>query len=499
MLAIFAGILMPFSFAPYEQPFLALVSIILLMLVWTDVSRGRAFFRGWLFGLGMFGVGVSWVHISMSLYGGVGFPLAMGLTALFVMFYALFPAITGYCARRLANPDKPKLAREYLVIIPACWVLFEWVRGIIFTGFPWLSVGYGQIDLPISGFAPVFGVYSISFALALSAGLIVYWLRSGIGASIRVLPALVALWLVPGLLKDVAWSVPVDEPIKVSMIQGNIAQDQKWLPQQRMPTLELYTRLSRENWGSDLIIWPETAIPAFYHQVLPFLKDLGQEARMNGSELLVGLPVYNKREDEYFNSMMTLGMNEGFYEKKHLVPFGEYLPLKGWLGGIVDFFDIPMSNFVPGRQEKPLLKVAGQVVGISICFEDVFGEEVSLALPEATLLINASNDAWFGDSIAAPQHLQIARMRALETARFLLRSTNTGVSAVINDKGGIEQQSPQFEVDILTADIQPMKGMTPYAIFTNIPVVVGALIMLLVAYLLRRRDVLGSVFGWSTS
>ena len=487
VLAVIAGVLMPFSFAPYEQPIFALLSIILLMLVWADVSSQRAFFRGWLFGLGMFGAGVSWVHISMNLYGGVSLPLAIALTSLFVMFYALFPAITGYCARRFSTEGKHQLAREYLLIIPAFWVFFEWFRGLLFTGFPWLTVGYGQINMPISGFAPVFGVYSISFALVMTAALLVYWFLSGNRVMLRVAPLIAFLWLIPGLMKQAEWSTPIDEPVSVSMIQGNVAQDQKWLPEQLRPTLDMYTRLSRENWGDDLIIWPETAIPAFYHQVLPFLKDIAQEARMNDSELLVGLPVYNKREDEYFNSMLSLGENEIFYEKTHLVPFGEYLPLKDWLGDIVNFFNIPMSNFSPGRQEKPLLTLANQPMGISICYEDVFGEEVAAALPEATVLINASNDAWFGDSIAPHQHLQIARMRALETGRFLLRSTNTGVSAFIDNKGEVILQSPQFEVDVLSAEIQPMTGMTPYAVFTNIPIVLLTMLMLLVAYVLGRR------------
>jgi len=487
VLAVIAGVLMPYAFAPFHLPLLALISVMLLMLTWSGVSSRRAFFRGWIYGLAMFGIGVSWIHISINQFGGIDISLAIALTTIFVMFYSLFPAITGFFARRFSSSGKHQLAREYLLIIPAFWVLFEWIKGLLFTGFPWLTIGYSQIDMPISGFAPLFGVYSISFALVLSAGLLVYWILSGMSAAKTVLPTLCLLWIIPGFFKTIAWSEPTNEPFTVSMIQGNIAQDKKWLPQQRKPTMDLYTRLSRENWSSDLVIWPETAIPALYHQVVPFLKNLAQEARMNSSELLVGLPVYNKREDEYFNAMLSLGLAESFYEKKHLVPFGEYLPLKEWLGGIVTFLEIPMSNFVSGRQEKPLLTLVGQKVGISICYEDVFGEEVIDALPEATLLINASNDAWFGDSVAAPQHLQIARMRSLETARYLLRSTNTGVSAIINDKGDIEAKSPQFEVDVLTGEIQPMKGMTPYAVFTNIPIVLLILIMIITAYVLGRK------------
>lgn len=488
VLAAIAGIIMPFAFAPYDMPFLALLSLVLIMLCWSGISPKRAFVRGWFYGLGMFGFGIYWLHISMNQFGGIGVPLSVFLTALFVMFYALFPAITGYMARRFSDRGEHQLAREYLIIVPAMWVLFEWVKGILFTGLPWLSVGYSQIDTPISGFAPLFGVYGISYAVVLSAGFITYWLLRGLNATKIALPALVLLWLIPGLLKQVQWSDPIDEPIQISMIQGSVPQDQKWLYKQRQPTLDLYTRLSREHWESDLVIWPETAIPATYDQVLPFLKQIAQEARMNHSELLVGLPVYNKQDNQYFNSMLSLGLKESFYEKKHLVPFGEYLPMKSVLGEVINFFDIPMSDFTPGRQEKPLLYVGGQKAGISICFEDVFGEEVADALPEATYLINTSNDAWFGDSSAPHQHLQIAQMRALEMARYMVRSTNTGVSAFINEKGEIISTSPQFETHVLTDKIQPMTGMTPYSVFTNIPVVSLVFIMLGIAYWLGRNS-----------
>ena len=487
VLALGAGLLMPLAFAPYGFSLAALLSVILIMLCWAQISKARAFFRGWLYGLGMFGFGVSWVHISMNQFGGVSVPLSIALTTLFVMFLALYPAITGYLARRFADRGTHQLVREYIIIIPAVWVLFEWIKGWLFTGFPWMSVGYSQLGMPLQGFAPVFGVYGISYVLVLSAGVIVYWVLSGKSVTKFALPGLLVIWLSPVALNMVSWSEPDGEPIKISMVQGNVSQDVKWLPEQRIPTLKMYTELSREHWGSDLVIWPETAIPALYHQVQPFLKKIAQEARMNSSELLVGIPVYNQQSKQHFNSMMSLGLHESFYDKRHLVPFGEYLPLKDYLGGIIDFFDIPMSDFSPGEQELPILKVAGVPAGISICFEDVFGEEIIDALPDAKLLINSSNDAWFGDSLAAHQHLEIAQMRALETARYMVRSTNTGISAFINEKGRIQSASPQFEIHVLTDTVQPLTGMTPYAVFANIPVVLIASVVLGVGIWLGRQ------------
>ncbi len=483
LLTVIAGLMLPLAFAPFSLAPLALVSLLILLLVWRTVSPRRAFWRGYLYGLAMFGLGVSWVHVSMHRFGGVSIPLSVALTILFVAFLALFPALLGWLSRRWAGPDQP--AHFLLVLVPTLWTAGEWIRGLIFTGFPWLSLGYSQIDWPLAQWAPLFGVFAVSWLLALSAGLIFY--ASLNGSWRRSLAALAVIWLTPALLAQVEWSEPVDGPINVSMIQGNMSQDQKWRAEQLLPTLRMYAELSRQNWGDELIIWPETAVPALYHQVKPFLAQLAQEARMNSSELLLGIPIYDQKEKVYYNAMISLGLAENSYEKQHLVPFGEYLPLPSLLGGIIDFFDIPMSDFTSGNAGRPpVIEVAGQKIGISICYEDVFGEEVIEALPQATLLVNASNDAWFGDSVAPHQHMEIARMRALETARFMLRSTNTGVSAVIDHRGEVVATSPQFEVHVLRAEVQPRTGMTPYAVFGNAPLVICILAVLAIFFYRRK-------------
>ncbi len=466
---------------------LVILSMCALLLAWYECSSKRAFFRGWLFGLGMFGFGVSWIHISMHRFGGVSEPLSIFLTVLFVAFLALFPALTGYLAKRFFAGQQQHAGIFLLLTIPALWTVMEWIRGMIFTGFPWLSLGYSQIDMPLAGAAPILGVFGLSYLLVLTSGLLVYAYTTHWQNYRKPLLAIAAIWVIPGLLSFIAWTEPEGDLITMSIVQGNITQDKKWLPEQRLPTLELYAKLSRENWSSDVVIWPETAVPAFYHIAKPFLKSLAQEARLNGSELLVGLPVYNARLETYYNSMASLGRDESFYQKRHLVPFGEYLPLPDILGSVITFFDIPMSDFSPGDPETSIVKVAGIKVGISICYEDAFGEEIAYSLPEAKLLINASNDAWFGDSIAPHQHLEIARMRALETGRYLVRSTNTGISAFIDIKGDIISTSPQFKTHVLTEKIQPMSGMTFYAIFTNMPIIIVSLGLLCITLWSRRQ------------
>jgi len=270
-------------------------------------------------------------------------------------------------------------------------------------------------------------------------------------------------------------------------MQGNIPQEVKWQSDMREPTIELYTAMSEAHWDSDLQIWPESALPLMYYQAQPLLETLGEEARAHDTDILLGLIYQRPDSPDYYNSMISVGEQAGVYHKRHLVPFTEYLPLKSVFAGLVDFMAVPMSDFSSGSAEQAPLAVRGQRVGISICFEDAFGEEVIDSLPAATLLVNVSNDAWFTGSIAPAQHLQIARMRARETARPLLRATNTGLTAVIDPLGRITAVAPQDEAFVLTAEVQPRAGMTPYARLGNTPAVVIATILVLGAWSLSSR------------
>jgi apolipoprotein N-acyltransferase len=304
-----------------------------------------------------------------------------------------------------------------------------------------------------------------------------------------VFGAFAALWLAAGLLALVEWSEPAGRPITASLVQGNVPQNLKWRPEQRGLTIDLYTRLSREHWKtSDVVVWPETALPAYYHQAEEFLRGLANDANGNGADLVLGLPVMEGQEyGRYYNSVVRVGETPQFYHKNHLVPFGEYIPLKSALGGLLDILQVPMADFSRGGAAQPLLDVAGHKTGVSICYEDAFGEEVIRGLPEAELLINVSNDAWFGDSLAPHQHLQMARLRAQETARPMLRATNNGVSALIDHRGRLLAVSPQFEVFVLKGEVQPRRGATPYVLTGNAPVLLWVLTGLVVTAILRRR------------
>jgi len=411
--------------------------------------------------------------------------LAVSLTILFILIWATIPAAVGYFSTRLFSKTPQKI--RLLFVFPAMWLLFEWARGWLFTGFPWVAVGYSQVNSPLVGLAPILGVYGVTLAVSLSASFIVCAIIDS-KSVLKYLSFPVILWISALALSYVEWSDPIGSELKASLIQGNVQQTVKWSPEQRQPTIDLYTKLTQENWASDIIIWPETALPVYVHQAQSFLQWLGETARKNNTDILIGMPSVDEVDtSKYYNSVVTVGQDVGIYRKRHLVPFGEFLPLKSVLGDLLAFFKIPMANFSEGEADQPLLRLAGLEIGVSICYEDVFGEEVIQGLPDAKFLVNVSNDAWFGDSLSPHQHLQMAQMRSIETARPMLRATNNGVSAIIDHKGKRLAVSPQFEVSVLTADFQPMQGTTPYVIYGNWLVISFALFILIVVYVVNRR------------
>jgi apolipoprotein N-acyltransferase len=474
-LALLGGLLLPLSFAPYDYPALAVVALILLFAAWQGATPGRAFLRGYLFGAGLFGLGVSWVYISMHNYGGASVVEAGGLTALFSLFWALYPGCAGWLARRLGGG--PVL--QAVAVFPAVWMFTEWLRGWFPSGFPWLQIGYSQLDTPLGGLAPLFGSYGAGWGVALVAGLgLALFQLKGVQRRWLAL-GLILLLGVCGALDRVRWTEPAGEPFKAALMQGNIPQDLKWQPEQQRATLALYEDMTRRHWDARLIVWPETSVPAFYQQVAgTYLANLAQEAQSHGADILLGMPYYDAGRDRYYNALIGLGKAPGFYFKRHLVPFGEYVPLRPVFGWVLDILQIPLSDFGSGGTDQKPLAAAGYSLAASICYEDVFGQESLLHLPEAAYLVNVTNDAWFGDSAAPYQHAQMARMRSLETGRWMLRATNSGVTAIITDRGKFAATAPLFERAEVAGMVTPMRGRTPYVGWGDVPVVVGLVLVL---------------------
>ena len=478
-LAFLAGAATVFAFAPIGLYPLAFFSFAVLVHFWLRATPLQALLFGFAFGLGLFGAGASWVYVSLNQFGGMPAPLALVATLGFCALLALFTAAAGWLQARVPAGE---LVRACL-LIPACWTLGEWLRSWLLTGFPWLSAGYASAGWSMQGFAPLLGVFGVSFLTLSLAGMV--WLIATKTGRFAPLIALVALISAGETLRHLEWTAAQGEPVSVALLQGNIPQELKFQPERYGRILETYARLAEET-RARLIVLPETAVPRMHDSVDPaYFARLEQAARRNGGDLLLGVP-YRAAPHEFYNSVMSLGISQRqLYHKTHLVPFGEFIP--PGFAWIMQWLNIPMGNFSRGAPDQPPLAVAGQRVAINICYEDSFGEDIARRLPQATLLVNMSNVAWFGDSLAPAQHLQIARMRAIETGRMHLAATNTGITAAIDRDGRVLARLPQFAEGRLEIAAQGYGGATPYARFRDWPAIFGALLVLVVTVFIARR------------
>lgn len=490
------GVLLTLAFAPYDYAYAALPALMFLYLACFERTPKQALWIGYLFGLGLFGSGIWWVYISVHDFGGADPWSAVGLTMLLVGLWAIFPGLTAAFAARIIKSPSVWLRISATALL---WVLVEYVRGYwLLNGFPWLQIAYSQLQTPLAGYAPLLGVYGVGFLLAGSAFALAELSRRQL-RPVSGLLVLVLVWVGGILLKNQEWTYSIGDPIRVTLVQGNIAQDQKWRPEHKLDTLRLYQQLTQEHWDSKVIIWPETAIPAFLSQVQEFYIDpLAAEARSHQTDLVVSLPTSGAGKD-YFNSVLALGEKQALYHKNHLLPFGEYLPLQPLSGWVLDQLQIPLGNFAAGADRQVLLTAGGYPFTTTICYEDAYGELVSRQIAESAYIVNVTNDAWFGDSSQPYQHMQMARMRALETGRYLLRATNTGLTGFITPRGEISKQAPLFTTVTLTGDIVPMGGVTPYVLLGDNVVFLLLMLPVLALYGYAKRTALTSLAGLAES
>lgn len=473
MLALFSGALVPLAFAPFNtyHPSFSYIlffplALFLFQLLFVDTAK-EAFLKGWLFGMGLFGMGVSWLYVAIHDFGAAHWSLAGFFTGIFVLFVALYYAFFSLLVFKIKQFFSQNQNTLILFYIPVLWVLFEWLRSWLLTGFPWLLFGYPMIETPLSGYAPIVGIYGLSWIVVFISTLFIARIRWLYGFTMIAL-----LFVLGGLIGQVQWSQPQGDALSVSLIQGNVNQSVKWDREQLEKTKQLYVSLSKEQWhNSDVIVWPENAIPVFYHNLESgFYHQLATQARETQTELITGLPVFDDDTRQYYNAMTNIGGASGFYYKTHLVPFGEYVPLASLIRGLIKFFNMPMSSFSAGDKEQPLMSVKGNKAVVTICYEDVFAEDVIRQIPQSQFMINLSNNGWYGDSFAPHQHLEMARMRALESSRELIRSTTSGISALIGVNGEVLVKGPQFETAIVNGSIQPRTGTTPFVFWGNYPV-----------------------------
>jgi apolipoprotein N-acyltransferase len=486
LVSAFSGALITLSLAPFEFWPAGVFSLILLHRLLDRVDARAAALRGWLFGAGLFLSGASWIYVSIHDYGAASVGLAGFLTGSFCLLLALMHAMLGYGYVRWVR-ETP--AGRWLGFA-AWWVLWEWVRYWLLTGFPWLYVGYAHLTTPLSGLAPLAGVLGISFVVALSAAALTLLLQNI--RNLIPLSASIALWLIAAALQPVQWTTPENQRATVALVQANIPQAMKWDPQQFRDTLDTYSSLSAPYWQqADIVFWPEAAIPAFYDRAQSFFDTHAQQAQRYGHALIAGVPFRTEPtaaqpEGGIYNSAIALGNGGGVYHKQHLVPFGEYVPLESQLRGLIQFFNLPMSDFYAGPAGQPPLRAGALTFAPYICYEVVYGDLVRHA--RADVLLTLSNDAWFGHSIGPLQHLQMAQMRALELGRYMVRATGNGVTALIDEKGRITARAPQFERTVLTGEVQGFSGLTPFARFGSWPVLALCAAVILAGRLARRRQ-----------
>jgi apolipoprotein N-acyltransferase len=498
--AALLGVATVFGFAPFGLSALPVFTLAGLFFLWQRAPSPRAAAGiGFAFGIGLFGVGASWVYVALAQFGGMEGVLAGLATAGFCAYLALLPALAGWLTARLAPVD----TAARLAAAAGCWTLTEWLRSWLLSGFPWLSVGYAQTSAALSGFAPIGGVFLVSLAVAASAA----WVASAAqGLRLRrhsavavAVACLLAVWAAALGLNGIEWSRAAGDPVAVSLVQGNVPEDLKFDAAYREATLAAYAELVAQARGR-LIVLPESALPMFADEVpVDYVARLRTAAQERGGDLLVGLFFFEPRaagedEDRYYNSVVSVGSaTTQVYRKRHLVPFGETIPAKPVVGWFIRrVLHIPLADQTPGAADQAPFEVAGQRVAVNICYEDAFGSELIRQLPTATLLVNVTNDAWYGRSLAAEQHEQIAAMRALETARPMLRATNTGITSIIDHHGTERSRLPWFTRAVLEGVIAGREGTTPYVRYGDALAVAAALALAGASFALGRRRTLAA-------
>lgn len=517
-LSFIAGLNLVFSYAPFSHWWLSFISLSLWFvhlekLFKNNPSNATRLItkHSFIFAFGWFASGISWVHVSIAEFGGMPLIASLFLMFMLCLYLAIYPALAGYLTTKLSfitNKNNTQAKTLNLWLFPGIWLLTEYLRGVVLTGFPWLSLGYGQINGPLASLAPVIGEIGITFCLLISCVAISkLLLKQQIKCALTGLITVIALTI---FTQQQVWLTPTGKEVKTALIQGNIEQSIKWQPEQQWPTMLKYLDLSRVNYDAEIIIWPESAIPAIetMSTTQEFLDMANQSASLNNTTIITGILNYNFESKEYFNSLIVLGKknqednlqndlqanngdyyygNSNRYDKNHLLPIGEFVPFSDFLRPIAPLFNLPQSSFSRGSYVQNNLRANGLNILPLICFEIAFPEQLAANFfDDSDILLTVSNDAWFGNSHGPHQHMEIARMRALEFGRPLLRSTNNGVTAVTDHLGRITQLVPQFEQAVLKADIQLVSGRTPFSQYGRYPICLFALMMIFIIIFKKR-------------
>ena len=508
--AVLGGAIIPFSMAPYHIWPIALVGLFLVANSLKNTTPKQAILLALAAGIGLFGAGVNWVFVAITQFGSSSFVLATLLTALFVVGLAIVFALPFYVYGRWLS----RTLSGQTLGFSALWVLGEWLRSWLFTGFPWLYSGYGFIDTPLTGFAPITGIFGVSFSACLSASLCLaafkMWQdyahahqpqKSLLARQLAVITLGAAvLWGMGAALQQVQWTTPKPHTISIGLVQPNIPQERKWDPAYYQSSLNILTELSLPLWDLNWVIWPEAAVPYTYHQAESILSDIDRHAKKSGAVFISGIiyddysslpddAVFYRFEDmKFYNTIIARGFGSGEYFKQRLVPFGEYVPFEEQLRGLIAFFDLPTSIINIGPFNPEGLNANGVTVAAAICYEIVYPDLIAELSAHKDVILTISNDAWFGHSNGPLQHFDMARMRAIETARYVVRSTNNGLSGFIKPNGEIANTGQRFTRETITGSVQRMSGLTPFMVWKSWPMVVLTLLIVICCAAIQKRS-----------
>lgn len=486
-LSLVAGAFLVLSFSPTKLYFFAFISAAVLLYCWLEATPRQAFWRGLLFGIGQFATGTSWLYISIHKFGNATGTIAGLITAAFILLMALYPATQGFIFSLLFR--KKNLLIKCLVAFPTTWVIWEGLRSWLFSGFPWLLLGYSQTQTELNGYAPVLGIYGVSLVTAIIAGgVMVIFTKNSLKSKIVTSATLLAIVVISFPLHYHSWTKLADKPMSVALVQGNIPQTVKWDPSQAVDTINTYIKTTNQYWGKQIIIWPEAAIPVLANNVESLVEQLNKIAKKHHSALLFGAPISNENETKIFNAIIAIGDGNGIYFKRHLVPFGEYTPLEFLFKPIMNYFDIPNSDLSKGPAKQPLINAQHINIAPFICYEIAYPYLVANASKNAQLLVTINDDSWFGDSLAIPQQLQMAQMRSIETGRYMLYVSNTGITAIINPLGNITATAPENVLAVVTGDIHAATGNTPVMYYGIYPMLVILILLVLLSLSGRRKN-----------
>ncbi|MFO1388174.1 apolipoprotein N-acyltransferase [Cellvibrio sp.] len=485
LVALLSGALIPLSFAPFNIWPLGILALVIFAVLINNQSLKTVWWRSWWFGVGMYAVGVSWIYVSISGFGGAPAPLAAFLVLIFVFFMAAFFSLPFYAFGRWFSFHPLSL----LVAFPACWLISEWLRTWLLTGFPWLFIGYADLTNWLSGWAPIVGVMGLSLFSALTAALIaqiIFIPKKSLNVILGCI-AVVGIWLAGFALQKLDWTRVAKSPTSLAIVQPNVNQEDKWQSDFQETNFDLLRSKTEPLWGHKIIIWPEAAIIQPYSTVLPFLNEMNRKASDSESGLITGIIFDDAEKDVYYNSVVTFGKAIGIHHKRRLVPFGEYVPIEA-LRNLIEFFNLPTSIISLGPEQQHGLKVDDLSIAPSVCYEVAFPDLIAKNAVDSQLLISVSNLGWFGDSLGRHQFMQMAQMRALETQHYYAYSTNNGPSAIFDRKGNITAQTNAFEQTTLSSEIYAVDGATPFMMFGSLPVVLLSAFGLMLMFFFGKKN-----------